>query len=183
MTASAMALSVAGILASGANAQTGGAVAPGDAPAPTTTATPSPATLLTNGTAVAPAGAPTAVVNAIAAGNQIRNRKYVWGGGHRSFFSKGYDCSGAVSYVLHGAGLLASPIPSGPLMSWGAPGPGSWITVYANRGHTYMVVAGLRFDTSSAGETIRRGKPGTGPRWRTALRPTTGYAVRHYVGY
>ncbi len=180
-----MALTVAGISASAAGAQTGGAVVPGAQPAPTTTTTtttPTAATLLANGTAVAPAGAPTAVVNAIAAGNQIRKRRYVWGGGHASFFSRGYDCSGAVSYVLHGAGLLTSPIPSGPLMSWGTPGPGSWITVYANPGHTYMVVAGLRFDTSSAGETIRRGKPGTGPRWRTVLRPTPGYAVRHYTG-
>lgn len=179
LTASALALAVAGILTSGASAQTGGSTPPGAAPPP---AAPTAATLLPNGQAVAPRGAPAAVVNAINAGNQIRKRKYIWGGGHRSFFAKGYDCSGAVSFVLHGADLLSSPIPSGPLMRWGAPGAGSWITVYANRGHTFVMVAGLRFDTSAAGDTLRIGKPGRGPRWRSALRPAAGYAVRHPSG-
>lgn len=175
----ALALTMAGILTSGASAQTGGSTPPGAAPPP---AAPTAATLLPNGRAVAPQGAPPAVVNAINAGNQIRKRKYIWGGGHSSFFSKGYDCSGSVSYVLHGAGLLTSPVPSGPLMRWGTPGVGSWITVYANRGHTFVQVAGLRFDTSAAGETVRIGRPGTGPRWRSALRTTAGYAVRHPTG-
>src|ERR1700742_2534775 len=101
---------------------------------------------LSDGHAVAPAGSPTAVKRAIAAANQIDGRPYVWGGGHVSFLSRGYDCSGAVSYVLHAAGILPSPLPSGPLMSWGSPGLGNWITVYANAGHTYAVIAGLRWD-------------------------------------
>lgn len=179
IAASALALTVAGILTSGASAQTGGSTPPGAAPPP---AAPTAATLLPNGRAVAPQGAPPAVINAINAGNQIRKRKYIWGGGHASFFAKGYDCSGAVSFVLHGGGLLTSPVPSGPLMRWGTPGVGSWITVYANPGHTFIEVAGLRFDTSAAGDTIARGKRGTGPRWRTVLRPAAGYAVRHPAG-
>jgi hypothetical protein len=128
--------------------------------------------------AVAPAGAPPAVVNAIAAANAIRKRPYVWGGGHGSFESRGYDCSGAVSYVLHAAGMLSSPLPSGPLMSWGLPGKGHWISVMANAGHAYAVIAGLRFDTSSYGSG-----GGSGPRWRGTKRPPKGFAVRHFAGY
>jgi hypothetical protein len=101
----------------------------------------------------------------------------VWGGGHASFISRGYDCSGAVSYVLHAAGVLTSPLPSGPLMKWGSPGLGSWITVYANAGHTYATIAGLRWDTSAAGFGS-----GKGVRWRATMRPATGYAVRHPDG-
>jgi hypothetical protein len=179
-TICALAFSITGLaFASSASAQTGGTTLPGAAPPP---AAPTNATLLANGRVVAPEGAPTPVVNAIIAANQIRKRKYVWGGGHASFFSGGYDCSGSVSYVLHAAGYLDSPLPSGPLMKWGDPGPGNWISVYANAGHTFMVIAGIRFDTSSYGERIRRGKPGTGPRWRTALRPYAGFAVRHIAG-
>jgi hypothetical protein len=167
-----------------ASAQTGGTPPPGGTePAPTTTAPTAPAgkaKLRKNGTAVAPANAPPAVQAAIAAGNAIRTRPYRWGGGHRSFTDTGYDCSGAVSYVLNGAGLLASPMPSGPFMGWGEPGKGQWITVYANAGHMYAVIAGLRFDTSSAGDKLRQG---SGPRWRKSKRKPAGYAVRHYPGY
>ncbi|MGH2984310.1 MAG: hypothetical protein ACRDK5_08660 [Solirubrobacterales bacterium] len=166
-----------------ASAQTGGTPPPGSTeptPTPTPTGPPGKATLLPNGKAVAPANAPPAVQNAINAGNAIRKRPYVWGGGHQSFISTGYDCSGAVSYVLNGAGLLSSPMPSGPFMSWGLPGKGYWITVYANGGHMYAVIAGLRFDTSAVGESVRRG---SGPRWRASKRKPTGYAVRHYQGY
>jgi hypothetical protein len=130
-----------------------------------------------SGRAIAPAGAPAAVVNAIAAGNAIHKRPYVWGGGHASFESWGYDCSGAVSYVLHAAGLLSSPLPSGPLMSWGLPGKGRWISVMASRSHAYAVIAGLRFDTSSYGSG------GNGPRWRWTKRRPHGFAVRHPGGY
>jgi hypothetical protein len=175
---------VALAFAASAQAQTGGAAPPPDPSAPTLapapTGPPGRATLLPGGRAIAPAGAPAAVVNAINAGNQIRKRPYVWGGGHGSFFSRGYDCSGSVSYVLHAAGYLSSPLPSGPLMSWGSPGLGSWISVFANRGHVFMTVAGLRFDTSSAGDPVRR--RGTGPRWRSTIRPATGYVVRHIAG-
>jgi len=137
------------------------------------------ATILPGGKASIPAGAPYSVVRAIKAANKIHRRTYIWGGGHRSFKAKGYDCSGAVSYVLHAAGALGYPMVSGQLASWGTPGPGSWITVYANRTHTYMVIAGLRYDTSPLGEWINQGR---GPRWRFTLRTPTGFAVRHYAG-
>jgi hypothetical protein len=134
-----------------------------------------------DGTAVAPADAPPAVQAAIAAGNAIHTYPYRWGGGHRAFLDTGYDCSGAVSYVLHGAGLLASPMPSGPLASsWGLPGKGQWITVYANASHTYMVVAGLRFDTSAVGERLSQG---SGPRWRKTKRKARGYTAKYAPGY
>ena len=158
----------------------------------TTTTTPEPgapagappvptgvATILAGGKASVPAGAPYPVARAIKAANKIHRRTYIWGGGHRSFKAKGYDCSGAVSYVLHAAGLLGSPLVSGQLASWGSPGPGGWITVYANRTHTYLVIAGLRYDTSPLGEWVNQGR---GPRWRFSLRTGTGFAVRHWYG-
>jgi cell wall-associated NlpC family hydrolase len=170
--------------AASASAQTGGSPAPG-APAGSGPAQSAPTggtfrkakLIRKSGMAIAPTGAPPAVVNAIAAGNAIRKRPYVWGGGHASFESRGYDCSGAVSYVLHAAGVLASPLPSGPLMSWGVPGKGRWITVMANPSHTYAVIAGLRFDTSSYGSG------GSGPRWRATKRRPRGFAVRHWAGF
>lgn len=170
--------------ASTASAQTGGSAVPG-APAVAGPAQSTPATgkpvrakvIRKSGIAVAPAGAPQAVVNAIAAGNAIRKQPYVWGGGHGSFESRGYDCSGAVSYVLHAAGMLSSPLPSGPLMSWGLSGKGRWISVMASPSHAYAVIAGLRFDTSSYGSG------GSGPRWRWTKRRPKGFAVRHFSGY
>jgi hypothetical protein len=137
------------------------------------------ATILPGGKASIPAGAPSQVVRAIQAANRIHRRTYIWGGGHRSFKAKGYDCSGAVSYVLHAAGVLSSPLVSGQLAWWGMSGPGSWITVYANKTHTYMVVAGLRYDTSPLGEAVDQGR---GPRWRYTLRTGSGFAVRHFAG-
>jgi len=160
-----------------AMAQTGGTGSPGSTA--TTSAPSGSARILSDGTAVAPANAPRQVRKAIAAANRIHRRPYIWGGGHRSFKSKGYDCSGAVSYVLHAAGVLSSPLVSGQLALWGVPGPGTWITVYANRTHTYMTIAGLRYDTSPLGETVNQGR---GPRWRYTLRLPTGFAVRHYAG-
>jgi hypothetical protein len=165
--------------ASPSAAQTGGAPAPG-APA---SKKPQRARLIRkSGRAIPPPGAPPAVVNAIAAGNAIHKRPYVWGGGHASFDSWGYDCSGAVSYVLGAAGLLESPLPSGPLMHWGEPGKGAWITVMSNRQHAYAVIAGLRWDTSSWGSK-RKGSGGKGPRWRRVKRKPRGFAIRHYPGY
>ena len=164
--------------AGSAAAQTGGAGAPAD-PAATPTGPPGRATLLANGQALAPSNAPPQVVSAIAAANAIATYPYIYGGGHRSFTSNGYDCSGAVSYMLHGGGLLTSPLPSGPMMKYGAPGRGTWISVFANRSHAYAVVAGLRWDTSAVGERLNRG---SGPRWRASKRPSRGYIVRHYPG-
>ena len=162
--------------ASSAFAQSGGTPAPGGGSA-AATGPAGKATLMPSGKAVAPANAPQAVINAIAAGNAIRKKPYIYGGGHRSFSAKGYDCSGAVSYVLNGAGLLDSPMPSGPMMKWGSPGKGKWITVFANPGHAYMKVAGLRFDTSSMGSG------GNGPRWRATKRSPRGFSVRHASGF
>ena len=166
-----------------AAAQTGGTPPPGGTeptPTPPPTAPPGKAVLMADGTAVAPADAPPAVQNAINAGNAIRTMPYKWGGGHRSFSDTGYDCSGAVSYVLNAAGMLSSPLPSGPLAAWGEPGKGAWITVFANPSHAYMKVAGLRFDTSSNGEKLNQG---SGPRWRKTKRKPRGYAIRHFPAY
>jgi len=138
------------------------------------------AKLLPNGMAAAPALAPPEVQKAIWAANEIVGRPYVYGGGHnRSFRSSGYDCSGTVSYALHGGSLLRSPLDSSSFMRWGEHGSGDWITVYTNPGHAFAVIAGLRLDTSAAGD--RSGLKG--PRWRPALRSTRGYRSRHPVGF
>jgi peptidoglycan hydrolase-like protein with peptidoglycan-binding domain len=118
-----------------------------------------------------PGGLPARVARAIRAGNRINSLPYRYGGGHGSFSDSGYDCSGSVSYVLHAAGALGSPLDSGELMSYGAPGRGRYITVYANAGHAFAVVNGRRFDTS-----------GAGGRWQSSMRSSAGYVVRHPVG-
>jgi hypothetical protein len=125
-------------------------------------------------TAVAPANAPEEVKQAIAAANKITDKPYKYGGGHGDFEDSGYDCSGAVSYALHGAGLLDRPLDSSGFMSWGESGAGEWITVYGKSSHAYIVIAGARFDTSGEGEE--------GPRWRHERASTSGYAVRHPEG-
>jgi hypothetical protein len=149
------------------------------APEGTPVVDPNLATIRSDGRATVPVTAPGAVRRAIKAANHIHTRTYIWGGGHRGFKAKGYDCSGAVSYVLHAARLLSFPLVSGQLAFWGVPGTGSWITVYANRVHTYMVIAGLRYDTSPRGEWINQGR---GPRWRYSTRTGAGFAVRHWSG-
>jgi hypothetical protein len=170
------------------DAQTGGA-GPSDAEfQPTGTAR-----LLPNGTAVAPDDAPPEVKAAIDAGNLIATLPYKYGGGHNTTFEDtGYDCSGSVSYVLHAAGLLDSPLPSGSFMNWGDKGLGRWITLYANGGHMYAVIAGLRFDTSmrtvlarKATRTTKRGKRVRvlSSRWSSTMRPGDGYRVRHPAGF
>ncbi|HSC20690.1 MAG TPA: NlpC/P60 family protein [Solirubrobacterales bacterium] len=112
----------------------------------------------------------------IRAADEIRHRPYVWGGGHRSWFSRGYDCSGAVSYALHKAGMLDVPMVSGQLEYWGEAGPGRWVSIYANQEHVFMVVAGLRFDT--------RGNPAgvSGPRWHRGRVEPQGFGTRHPSG-
>jgi peptidoglycan hydrolase-like protein with peptidoglycan-binding domain len=124
--------------------------------------------------AVAPADAPQEVQDAITAANEIVGKPYKYGGGHGSWNDSGYDCSGTVSYALHGAGLLDRPLSSGEFGSWGVRGKGSWISVYYNSGHAYAVIAGLRLDTSGSG--------GKGPRWHTDMRSGDGYSVTHWRG-
>jgi hypothetical protein len=164
----------------------GGAVYPSATPAPTPpaemTVPGTEAQLLPDGTAAAPADAPPAVQEAIWAANKIVGRPYIYGGGHRSFKSTGYDCSGTVSYALHGGGLLDTPLDSGSFMSWGERGKGLWITVYTNPGHAFVMVAGLRFDTGWRNRNVRGTFPGSGPRWAKA-RPTRGFAARHPSGF
>jgi hypothetical protein len=135
------------------------------------------AQLLADGELIPPASAPARVKAVIAAANKIRTRPYIWGGGHASFASRGYDCSGSVSYALHGGKFLESPLPSGPMESWGEEGEGRWITVFANSGHAYMTVAGYRFDT--AGDLGEE----TGPRWHEVLPSNEGFIARHPTGF
>ena len=141
---------------------------------PTSDAAISKAEVLKEGVALPPIEAPEEVRLIIEAGNQIARTPYLWGGGHGKWLDKGYDCSGSVSFALANAGLLNGPQASGPLMSWGKPGKGKWITLYSNPGHVFMVVAGVRFDTS--------GNRVTGSRWQSTMRPTGGYVVRHPPG-
>jgi peptidoglycan hydrolase-like protein with peptidoglycan-binding domain len=154
----------------------------GDASTATGSTSPEPAALTpgskatvgSDGMAVAPADAPDQVKQIIAAGNEIAKTPYRYGGGHGSWQDSGYDCSGSVSYALHGAGLLEQSMPSGGFMSWGDAGPGQWVTLYAKSSHIFMVVAGLRFDTS--------GRSNAGTRWQADMRSGAGYSVRHPAG-
>jgi hypothetical protein len=138
-------------------------------PAPTEKATIGP-----DGLAVAPASAPEAVKAIIAAGNEIHAKPYRYGGGHGKWNDTGYDCSGSMSYALHGADLLDQALDSSGFMSWGKAGKGQWVTTYAHGGHGYMVVAGLRFDTS--------GREDRGSRWTKEKRSSSGFTIRHPKG-
>jgi hypothetical protein len=170
-----------------AQSPTGGTTAPTPAPAPVDIVVAGTvAKLLPDGTAAAPALAPPQIQQAIWASNTIQRKPYVYGGGHGSFKSRGYDCSGTVSFALHAAGLLQTPLDSSSFMNWGARGKGRWITVYTNPGHAYAVIAGLRLDTSAAG--VSRAVSGRkalerGPRWRPTGRPSRGYKKRHPIGF
>ncbi len=155
--------------------------------------TPAPGAVatLTDGVAHAPAGAPREVVLAIEAGNRLQGKPYKYGGGHRQFEDDAYDCSGTVSYALNAANLLDSPLDSGSLMKWGEAGPGAWITVYTNKGHVYIVIAGLRLDTSRVGSSTppaiasrKRDQTelGTGPLWQVAERSSDTFEARHPAG-
>jgi hypothetical protein len=132
------------------------------------------AEVISTGEAAAPFDAPPIVIEVVQAANQIALTPYRWGGGHGAWRDKGYDCSGSVSFALAAAGLLNSPLDSTRFMSYGAPGKGKWITIYANAGHAWMTVAGLRFDTGG----LR-----SGTRWQAAMRPTSGFVVRHPPGF
>jgi hypothetical protein len=176
---------LAALIVSGpAQAATGGTGIPAEtaptSPPPSTPSTvPGAKARLVNGLAIPPGSAPPAVQEVIAAANRISQRPYKWGGGHGAWASSGYDCSGAVSYALHGGGFLDSPLDSSGLKRWGERGRGSWITVHTNRGHAYAVIAGLRWDTSGNASGI------SGPRWHKNKRAATSgrYAVRHAPGY
>jgi len=158
-------------------------VAPGDAgaqsPAPPPPVPGSVATIGPDGLAVPPAAAPPEVQQAILAANKIIGKPYRYGGGHKSFkIDRGYDCSGTVSFALNGGGLLRRPLDSRGFFKWGEPGEGQWITVYTKSSHAFVVIAGLRLDTSAAGDP----SGAKGPRWRPALRSTRGFKARHPEG-
>ncbi len=170
-------LTVDGVLQRGdiqslSTATASGGAAEGDAPA-APDAPVGHAKLGKDGLAIAPSDAPIEIQQIIAAGNEIATKPYVYGGGHGSFKSSGYDCSGSLSYALHGGGLLDTQLTSGDLESWGKAGKGQWISIYANAGHTYMYVAGLRFDTSGANPS----------RWQKETRSNSGFVVRHPKGF
>ena len=138
-----------------------------------------------NGLAIAPANAPARIKRVIAYGNRLIGKPYRYGGGHKpylghsaSLLDSGYDCSGTVSYALFGGRFLRSPLPSGPLMGWARSGPGKWLTVYAHGGHAYLVVAGLRLDTSMRDDPSR-----TGPGWSKRLRTSAAFTARHPRGF
>jgi cell wall-associated NlpC family hydrolase len=171
------ALAVTSVCATGrAWAQPTGGISAVSAKPVAPVAAPRGAARLVRGQAIAPVDAPAAVQRVIAAANRIRTKPYVWGGGHGRWWDRGYDCSGAVSYALRGGGFLDSPLPSGPMERWGSPGSGRWITVYANAGHAYAVIAGLRWDTSG-------NSSGTGPRWHADMASARGFTARHPTGY
>jgi cell wall-associated NlpC family hydrolase len=183
-------LAISAAAAAPAAAQAPAPVPPVAAPAPPTTGgaaygvvfqptVPGLVAQIVNGVAYAPDQAPDAVKQAIWAGNQIVGMPYRLGGGHKlGFTDRAYDCSGTVSFAMHGAGLLAAPRDSSSFMRYGVAGKGQWITVYTNPGHAFAVIAGLRLDTSAAGDPAG----GSGPRWRPNLRATRGYRARHPLG-
>jgi hypothetical protein len=197
LRAFALMLVVSAVLPTAANAEsssspTGGASFVDPAAEPAHMVVPGAvAQLLPDGSAAAPADAPVEVQNAIFAANRIQDKPYIYGGGHRRFEDRGYDCSGTVSYALHGGGLLKSPLDSGSFMSWGGKGRGAWITVFTNPGHAYAVIAGLRLDTSTYGFTasrtlkrrVAKSAFERGPRWRATMRPARGFRARHPLGF
>jgi cell wall-associated NlpC family hydrolase len=157
-----------------ARAEAAEAAEPVTEPAPLTEAPVEKAYIGEDGLAVAPASAPEAVKAIIAAGNEIASKPYKYGGGHGRWRDSGYDCSGSVSYVLHAAGLLDTALDSSGFMSYGEPGRGTWVTIRSNPGHAYMIVAGLRFDTSA--------RRVAGNRWTEEMRSARGYRGRHPEG-
>jgi cell wall-associated NlpC family hydrolase len=162
----------------------GGTTTPNGGTSPSDpTFAPAPKGKIVNGIAIPPIGAPPEVVAAINSANEIARKPYIYGGGHRSFVSRGYDCSGSVSYALHGAGLVTTPLDSSDFMSWGVAGAGKWITVYTNPAHAFVVIAGMRFDTGFRDRLSKAhgAAPGSGPRWGGPRAPR-GYRARHAFG-
>jgi cell wall-associated NlpC family hydrolase len=136
---------------------------------------------IVGGVAYAPSEAPIQVQRAIWAGDAIRKKPYLYGGGHGAWISSGYDCSGSVSYVLHAAGLIKISMDSGEMMSWGMGGRGQWMTIFTNPGHAFIQIAGIRLDTSA--EQDPHAGRGSGPRWRPLMKSTGGYVARHPIGF
>jgi cell wall-associated NlpC family hydrolase len=145
-------------------------------PAGVRTCAPVTKATLVSGAAIFPETAPGAVKAAVYSADLIRTKPYIWGGGHARWWMPGYDCSGAVGFALHGAGLIQASMDSGEMMNWGAPGKGRWITIYANAEHAFAVIDGLRWDTVGDAE-------GTGPRWHPEMVSTAGFVARHPAGY
>lgn len=177
----AVALGLTGAASADA-ARTGGVtisspVAPTEVTQPTVPG--SVAKLQEDGTAAAPQDAPAEVQQAIWAGNKLIGKPYKWGGGHAKVNDTGYDCSGTVSFALRPGKFLKTPLDSSSFMKWGVAGAGEWITVYTNPGHAFVVIAGLRLDTSATGDPSGN----KGPRWRPTLRATKGFKARHPEGY
>lgn len=169
----AAACAVVALPATGASAGSGGTGGPGSGSGD---GGPAGKAQLKDGLAVAPSNAPARVVKVIKAANEIAKGKgYCYGGGHQSFRDNCYDCSGGVSYALHGGRFVTSPMPSGSYTGWGKGGKGKWITVYPNSGHVYAVIAGLRWDTSMTS--------GDGPGWSKDMRSSSGFSVRHPKGF
>ena len=175
--AAVLTLAIALLVPAAAQAQSGGGLSSKSAESqlPPKVVPGAKAKLTANGKAIPPAGAPAQVKAVIAAGNRIAHKPYKWGGGHARLNDSGYDCSGSVSYALRRAGLMSYSLPSGPFMSWGQRGPGRWITLRTNPGHIYMVVAGLRFDTSA--------RSASGSRWTAVPRSARGFVARHPAGF
>ena len=174
----------------GAAAQSSGTGGANYAPPPP----PAKRAKIVNGVAIPPAGAPARVKRAIAAANRIITKPYLYGGGHKPYergttassvqLDRGYDCSGTISFALFGGRFLKSPLDSGSFMRWGRRGKGRWITVFTNPGHAYVVIAGLRLDTSGGDRVApEERRSGRGPRWRKYSRSTAGYTARHPLGY
>jgi hypothetical protein len=162
------------------SSETGGAGIGGPVSAPSTPAHPTVPGVkakIVHGVAYAPSFAPMQVKEAIWAGNKIRTKPYIYGGGHGQWNDAGYDCSGSVSYILHAAGLLKTSMDSSDFESWGLQGLGQWITVYTNPSHAFVQIAGIRFDTSA--EDDPNPPPGTGPRWRPVMHGAPGFQSRH----
>jgi hypothetical protein len=172
LTAALVLFGVIGPASASARCNTGG-LTPAEVDVCTPTAK---AKLLPTGELIPPKSAPPRVDAVIEAANKIRLKPYIYGGGHAHWYDKGYDCSGSVSFALHGGEFIESPEPSGSLEKWGLPGPGRWITVWANAGHAYAEIAGFRWDTAGDAE-------GTGPRWHEELLSNEGFISRHPAGY
>jgi hypothetical protein len=181
-------LAAAVVLPAGASAQTASSGGGGAAYVPP----PPPAkrAKIVDGVAIPPKSAPARVKRVFAAANRIVKKPYVYGGGHKPYsqiwkkLDRGYDCSGTVSHALYGGRFLKSPLDSSSFMAWGEPGKGQWITVYTNPGHAYVVIAGLRFDTSRGDRsTAQEMTSGSGPRWRKYNRSPRGFRARHPSGF